>query len=60
MEKKAKPKEVRIVSDTGWLDVEELEGMPSFEFKMPSSVKKDEGVQVWNPKKSKSRVKELF
>ena len=62
MEKKTrlKPKEVRIISDTGWLDVEELEGMPSFEFKMPSPVKKDEGVQVVGPTKKNSKVKELF
>ena len=57
---KLKPQEVRIISDTEWLDIEELEEMPSFEFKMPSPVKKDSKIEVWNPKKSKSRVKELF
>ena len=62
MENKArlKPREVRITSDVKWLDVEDLEGMPSFEFKMPSPVKKDEGVQVVGPAKKNSRLKELF
>ena len=57
---KLKPQEVRIISDTEWLDIEELEGMPSFGFKMPSPVKKDEGIQVVRPTKKSSRVKELF
>ena len=57
---KLKPQEVRIISDTEWLDIEELEEMPSFEFKMPSPVKKDEGIQVVRPTKKSSRVKELF
>ena len=62
MEKKAKlkPKEVRIVSNIEGLDIEDLKGMPSFEFKMPSSVKKDEGIQVVGPSKKNSKVKELF
>ena len=62
MEKKTKikPQEVRIISDTEWLDIEGLEEMPSFEFKMPSPVKKDEGIQVVRPTKKSSRVKELF
>ena len=60
MEKKLKPKEVRIVSDTGWLDVEELEGTPAFGFKIPSPVKTDEGIQVVGPTKKNSKVKELF
>ena len=58
--RKLNPKEVRITSDTEWLSTEDLEGMPSFEFKMPSPVKKEEGVQVVGPTKKNSRVKELF
>ena len=62
MENKAKlkAKDVRIISDTEWLDVGELEEMPSFEFKMPSPVKKDGGIKVVAPAKKTSRVKELF
>ena len=58
--KKLKPKEVRITSDAKWLDVEDLGGMPSFEFKIPAPVKKDGGVQVVGPTKKNSRLKELF
>ena len=58
--RKLKPKEVRITSDTEWLSTEDLEGIPSFEFKMPSPVKKDGGIQVVGPTKKTSRVKELF
>ena len=62
MKNKAKlnPKEVRIMSNIEGLDIEDLEGMPSFEFKMPSPVKKDGGIQVVGPTKKTSRVKELF
>ena len=58
--KKLKPKEVRIVSNIEGLDVEDLGGMPPFEFKIPAPVKKDEGVQVVGPTKKNSRLKELF
>ena len=58
--KKLKPKEVRIISNIEWLDIEELEGMPAFEFKIPSPVKTDEGIQVVGPTKKNSRLKELF
>ena len=58
--RKLKPKEVRITSDAEWLDIEDLEGMPSFGFKMPSPVKNDERIQVVGPSKKNSRVKELF
>ena len=58
--KKLNPKEVRIVSNIEGLNIEELGGMPSFEFKMPSPVKKDGGIQVVGPAKKTSRLKELF
>ena len=58
--RKLKPKEVRIMSNIEGLDIEELEGMPSFEFKIPAPVKKEEGVQVVGPTKKNSRLKELF
>ena len=58
--RKLKPKEVRIVSNIEGLDIEDLGGMPGFEFKIPAPVKKDEGIQVVGPSKKNSRVKELF